>query len=76
MPRKKSGKEVAVKDLRWTLDPKELSFKTTDELKPLSEIVGQQRGVEAFKFGAGINKAGYNIFVTGPAGSGRLATVN
>ncbi|MBN2419885.1 MAG: AAA family ATPase [Deltaproteobacteria bacterium] len=75
MPRKKSGKEVAVKDLRWTLDPKKLSFKTTDELKPLSEIIGQKRGVEAFRFGAGIKKSGYNIFVTGPAGSGRLATV-
>ena len=58
-----------------TLDPKKLSFKTTDELEPLSEIIGQKRGVDAFRFGAGINKAGYNIFVTGPAGSGRLATV-
>ena len=75
MPKKIPGKEVAVKDLRWTLDPKKLSFKTTNELKPLSEIIGQHRGVEAFRFGAGIKKAGYNIFVTGPAGSGRLATV-
>ena len=75
MPKKKTGREVAVKDLRWTLDTKKLSFKTTNELKPLSEIIGQQRGVEAFRFGAGIKKAGYNIFVTGPAGSGRLATV-
>ncbi len=75
MPKKKTGKEVALKNLRWTLDPKKLSFKTTNDLKPLTEIIGQERGVEAFKFGAGINKAGYNIFVTGPAGTGRLATV-
>lgn len=75
MPRKKTGREVAINKLRWKLDPKKLSFKTTKELDPLEEIIGQKRGVEAFKFGAGITKSGYNIFVTGPSGSGRLATV-
>jgi len=75
MPQKKTGKEVAVANLRWKLDPKKLSFKTTDELEPLSEIIGQKRGVDAFKFGAGINGSGYNIYVTGPSGTGRLATV-
>ena len=75
MPKKKTGREVAVNNLRWTQDIKKLSFKTTDELKPLTEIIGQKRGVEAFRFGAGMRKAGYNIFVTGPSGTGRLATV-
>lgn len=75
MPRKKTGREVAVTDLRWKLDPKKLPFKTTDELEPLTEIIGQARGVEAFRFGAGIKGSGYNIFVTGPAGTGRMATV-
>jgi len=31
--------------------------------------------VEAFKFGMGINKPGYNVFVTGIANTGRLSTV-
>lgn len=75
MPRKKTGRKVAVNKLRWKLDPKKLSFKTTKELEPLDEIIGQKRGVEAFNFGAGIRKSGYNIFVTGPSGTGRLATV-
>jgi lon-related putative ATP-dependent protease len=75
MPIKKTGREVAAEALRWTLDPKKLSFETTDELEPLSEIIGQKRGVDAFRFGAGMNSSGYNIFVTGPAGTGKLATV-
>ena len=75
MPKKSSGKEVAVDKLRWRLDPAKLPFQSTDNLEPLKEIIGQKRGVEAFKFGAGINKSGYNIFVTGTAGTGRLATV-
>jgi len=75
MPRKKTGKEVAVDKLRWTLAPATLPFKTTEDLKPLKEIIGQKRGVEAFRFGAGMNRQGYNIFVTGIAGTGRLSTV-
>lgn len=76
MPAKHTVVPEATPDqLRWTLDPKSLPFKTTDDLEPLDEIVGQKRGVEAFRFGMGMTKKGYNIFVTGSPGSGRLATV-
>ncbi len=67
--------EVPVAELRWHLDPKKLPFKSTDDLHPLDEIIGQERGVEAFRFGMGMGKKGYNIFVTGQPGTGRLATV-
>jgi lon-related putative ATP-dependent protease len=75
MTTKKTRNEVPLNKLRWTLDTSELPFKTTEELEPLDEIIGQKRGVDAFKFGAGIKQAGYNIFVTGQAGTGRLSTV-
>jgi len=58
MPRKKSVNEVPVDKLRWRLDPATLSFETTEDLKPLKEIIGQKRGVEAFRFGMGIDKPG------------------
>ncbi len=67
--------KVPVDQLRWRLDPQTLSFDTTQELDPLKEIVGQKRGVEAFCFGIQMNKSGYNVIVTGQAGSGRKATV-
>lgn len=75
MPRKQSDHEVPVEKLKWRLDPATLLFETTDGLKPLKGIVGQERGVEALRFGMGINKQGYNVFVTGTSGTGRLATV-
>jgi lon-related putative ATP-dependent protease len=76
MPRKKTDPhKVPVEQARWRLDPASLPFETTDDLKPLREIIGQDRGVEAFKFGVGVNKKGYNVFVTGVAGSGRMSTV-
>jgi lon-related putative ATP-dependent protease len=64
-----------VDTLKWTLNPKQLKFKTTNDLEPQTEIIGQKRGVEAFRFGLGMVKKGYNIFVTGEPGTGRLSTV-
>ncbi|MBW1888682.1 MAG: AAA family ATPase, partial [Deltaproteobacteria bacterium] len=75
MPRKKSYPEVQIEKLRWRLDPASLPFETTAALKPLRKIIGQERGVEAFRFGMGMDKQGYNVFVTGMAGTGRMSTV-
>lgn len=75
MPRKKKYPEVPVDKLRWRLDAKTLEFETTDDLDPLREIIGQKRGVEALGFAIQMDKPGYNVFVTGVAGTGRLATV-
>ena len=77
MPRKKKSndRKAPLDQLRWRLDPASLPFQTTDDLKPLKEIIGQDRGVEAFRFGMGMHKPGYNIFVTGIAGTGRMSTV-
>lgn len=75
MPRKKKSDGIPVEKLRWRLDPATLPFETTRDLEPLKEIVGQARGVEAFRFGMGMNKSGYNVFVTGMSGTGRMSTV-
>jgi hypothetical protein len=50
MPIKMADREVKAEALRWTLDPKKLTFETTDDLEPLTEIIGQKRGVDAFRF--------------------------
>jgi len=75
MTQESSNYRIPVEDLRWRLDPSTLPFDTTETLEPLKDIIGQQRGVEAFRFGIDMDKPGYNVFVTGTAGSGRMATV-
>ena len=75
MSKESQNNSVPLEKLRWRLDPSTLSFETTDDLQPLTDIIGQKRGVEAFRFGININKPGYNVFVTGMPGSGRMATV-
>jgi ATP-dependent Lon protease len=75
MPETTSKRKVPVENLRWRLDTAALSFETTEDLSPLKEIIGQDRGVEAFRFGINIDKPGYNVLVTGMTGSGRMSTV-
>jgi lon-related putative ATP-dependent protease len=62
---------VPVEDLRRRQDPAEFQFDCTEDLSPLSEMVGQDRALRALQFGLGIEKPGYNIFVTGMTGTGK-----
>ena len=52
-------------------DPQQFAFATTEELFDLTEIVGQERAIEAVQFGIGIRRDGYNLFALGPAGMGK-----
>jgi len=71
----KAFEEVPVEKLRWKCDPDLLSFETTEAIQPCNEIIGQERGLEAIRVGVDINSIGYNIFVTGLAGTGRFTTI-
>lgn len=59
--------------LRWTCDPQRLGFETTAQLRPLKTAIGQERAVRALEFGVRIPSEGYNIFILGPAGTGRTS---
>jgi ATP-dependent Lon protease len=61
--------------LTWRCPENELNFKSTEELEPINAIIGQERAVKALKFGVDIKSPGYNIFVSGLAGTGRLTTI-
>ncbi len=67
--------EVPPQRLRRRLDPALLPFRTTAEVEPLRGTIGQPRALDALEFGAETQSAGYNLFVSGAPGSGRLSTV-
>lgn len=56
-------------------DTTQFDFTTTDELDEPDTLVGQERVLEALKFGTGIRRYGYNLFVLGPDGAGKHETV-
>src|SRR5262245_18241311 len=67
--------EVPVSKLRWQCDPESLGFHTTDELSPLEGIIGQERAQKALNLGVEIARVGYNIYVSGMTGTGKLSAV-
>jgi lon-related putative ATP-dependent protease len=70
-----SIKPLGAEKLRRVTDPAQFPFQTTGSLPEPFGPVGQDRAMRAVHFGAGMAQAGYNIFVSGPAGSGKRAAV-
>jgi lon-related putative ATP-dependent protease len=68
-------KPLKPQQLYTPCDPKQFKFETTDELAELTEVVGQQRAVEAICFGISIEHDGYNLFAMGPSGAGKHTIV-
>jgi len=72
---KKSKFELKASELRCVCDHRVFKFKNTSQIKPLDEVIGQQRAVQALEFGLNMNHSGYNIFVTGLEGTGKSTIV-
>ena len=63
--------ELSIDQLRAHIDPESLPFENTESLEALEKkVVGQERGVDAIKFGMGMKEYGYNIYIAGPTKAG------
>lgn len=56
-------------------DPESFDFEDTSGLEPLDVTAGQPRALEALEFGLDTRAGGFNLFVSGPIGTGRQSTV-
>ncbi|MBS1112422.1 MAG: hypothetical protein H6Q92_184, partial [Nitrospirae bacterium] len=45
------------------------------DIAPLKEFIGQDRAIDAIKFGLAVERSGYNLFLTGLTGTGKAATI-
>jgi lon-related putative ATP-dependent protease len=66
---------LAVAELRRVVNAATLGFKTTDELVPITGLIGQERALKAIQFGVGIKSHDFNMFVLGPPASGKTTAV-
>jgi lon-related putative ATP-dependent protease len=66
---------LAATALARRCDPASIPFETTAAFDAPFSIVGQARAAEALAFGIGVAHEGYNVFVMGPAGSGKRTLV-
>lgn len=63
--------ELSQDQLRARIEPQSLPFESTASLEALDRrIVGQDRAIDAIRFGVGMKKKGYNLFIAGPAKAG------
>ena len=67
--------ELSAEQVRKRNDPSVFNCNSTEELEPIEGIIGQDRALSALKFGLNIPKLGFNIFVSGPAGTGRTTAI-
>lgn len=67
--------EIPFQRLRWKCKPEDLGITNLEKVDPSREIIGQDRAMRALRVGLEMKQAGYNIFVTGPTGTGRTTTI-
>ncbi len=67
--------EVPHDKLAWRCDLSYLPFTCTAEMTPLEDFIGQERAIRAIELGLGIDKPGFNIFVTGLTGTGKTSII-
>jgi hypothetical protein len=57
------------------LESESLGFKYTSELCSISEFIGQKRAIRSIEFGLDVERPGYNLFLTGLTGTGRVGAI-
>lgn len=64
--------ELPPEKLRYTCPDDCLPFETTAAVPPLEVMIGQERAVKAMEFGLFTKNYGYNIYVSGLVGTGKI----
>lgn len=71
-----TAKKIEPGMLRWSPDKKMAKlFETPGKIPTTEAIVGQERAIDALDMGIKLLRPGYNIYVAGMAGSGRISTI-
>ena len=69
-------KELSAEEVRQRCDPSLFHCNSTAELEPKEGIIGQDRALSSLRLGLNILKPGFNIYVSGPAGTGRTTAIS
>ncbi len=69
------ARELSAEQVRLWCDPALFRCDSTEHIEPIKGIIGQDRAISALEFGLNIPKQGFNIFVSGPAGTGKTTAI-
>lgn len=62
-------------ELRNYCNKEIFKFETTEEIEPITYLIGQEKALSAINFALDIKEDGYNLYVSGYPGSGRTTAV-
>ena len=68
-------KALPASELCRKYDLSTLGFTDTTQIEDLREPLGQDRAVEAIRFGIGVRHEGFNLFAFGSSGAGKTETI-
>ncbi|GAB4388266.1 MAG: ATP-binding protein [Thermodesulfovibrionales bacterium] len=68
-------RKLSPDELYKCCDPSLLGFETTREVTPLDGTIGQERAMRSLDFGLSLESAGYNIFILGESGTGKMTSI-
>lgn len=66
---------LSTEQLYQHTDPDLFDFETTADLDGPVSVVGQERALDAVRFGIGIQQEGYNLYALGPHGLGKQEVI-
>lgn len=66
---------LSPKQLRRSYDPATLNIEKLSQTAPPKAIIGQERAVKALQFGLGNKTAGFNVYISGYEGEGKIDAV-
>ena len=69
------ARELVAHELRWRCPEEWLPADSTAKIEPSQGIIGQARAVRALEFGLSVQSLGFNVFVTGLTGTGRMTAI-
>ncbi|MDD1746446.1 MAG: AAA family ATPase [Methanomassiliicoccales archaeon] len=69
------AQELTYKECRNICPEVQFKCRSTEELTPLTEIIGQDRAARALQFGLRIQNPGFNVYVSGLPGTGRKTAI-
>ena len=62
-------------EYRNVYEPGKVECASTGEMRPMEELIGQERALRALRFGLEIREAGFNVYTAGAQGTGRMTAV-
>ncbi|MBI4683767.1 MAG: AAA family ATPase [Nitrospirae bacterium] len=67
--------KLSIEELYKCCDLNIFKFNTTEELPSLEGTIGQERALKSLDFGISLNNSGFNIFILGENGTGKMSTI-